>query len=387
MAVACKKNLLYPVGIVLMALAWSLTVSVDAQAVVVDDLYQASVPVSGQDEAQLAEGYQAGLERVLVRVSGDRDVVSREGVGAHLENAQALLASSQVEPGRVGDDRLRMTFSPGAVNQVLADAGAPVWGANRPLTLAWIAVQDGGDRGLLVETGESSEQGWSALVRNHARDRGLPLVLPPADRAADRTLLSDVWGQFMYQVSRASSGIDHDLLAVVRVSRRNGSWQANWLYKGRGIEQSRSVSADSPEALAGALVDAWTEELASRYAVTGGAINTGPYVRLVVEGVRSPSDYAAVKRALSQLNPVKSVGAMSVSRERLVFRVEHSGEVAQLRQNISLDDRFRMLSGDPSDTAGGQQNGAGEGSFETVAQTLVYRWQESVIAPSGANGQ
>ena len=35
---------------------------------------------------------------------------------------------------------------------------------------------------LLVETGASSDQGWSALIRDHARQRGLPLVLPPAER-------------------------------------------------------------------------------------------------------------------------------------------------------------------------------------------------------------
>lgn len=387
MAVASNKNRLYPFGIMLMAMVWSLLPSTGANARVVDDLYQASVPVSGQDEEQLEEGYRTGLERVLVRVSGDRDVLGREGLESRLEDAQALLDSWQVETGEDGGDRLQMAFSRSKVNQALADTGTPVWGVNRPLTLAWIAVQDGGDRGLLVETGESSEEGWSALFREQARERGLPLVLPPADRASDRTLLSDVWGQFMFQVSRASSGIDHDLLAVVRVSRRNGGWQASWLYQGRDIEQTSSVSADSPEALAGALVDAWAGELASRYAVTGGAVNTGPYVRLVVEGVRSPSDYAAIKRALSQLNPVESVGAVTVSRERIVFRVEHRGEVAQLQQNIALDDRFQRLESESSDKDGGERDGAGDDASESFAETLVYRWQEAVIEPSGAGDQ
>lgn len=386
MAVACKKNRLYPFGMVLMAMAWSLLLSAGASAVVVDDLYQASVPVSGQDEEQLDEAYQAGLEHVLVRVSGDRDVLSQEGIGSYLDNARSLLDSWQVESGQDGADRLQMVFSRSAVNQALADTGAAVWGANRPLTLAWIAVQDGGDRGLLVETGEASEQGWSSLIRQQARDRGLPLVLPPADRASDRTLLSDVWGQFMYQVSRASSGIDHELLAVVRVSRRNGGWQASWHYQGQDISQSSTVSAGSPDALAGAMVDAWVGELASRYAVTGGAINTGPYVRLVVEGVRSPSDYAAIKRALSQLNPVQSVGAMTVSRNRIVFRVEHSGQVSQLQQNISLDDRFRKLDAESSDVSGQEESDAA-GGFDSLAETLVYHWQASVIESSVADDQ
>ncbi|GGY65106.1 DUF2066 domain-containing protein [Marinobacter zhanjiangensis] len=378
MAVTHKENRLFRGVVIVVALLWSLVPVSGAHAVVVSDLYQATVPVSGQSESQLAKAHQAGLERVLVRVSGDRNVTGRDGMEAHLEDARSLLESSQMVSGDNNDDRLQMTFSARAVNRVLAETGAPVWGMNRPLTLAWIAVQDGGDRGLLVETGESSEQGWSALIRDRASVRGLPLVLPPADRASDRTLLSEVWGQFMGQISRASSGIDHDLLAVVRVIRRNGGWQASWQYRGRGIEQSGSVTADNPSALASALVDTLAGELASRYAVTGGAINTGPYLRLAVEGVRSPSDYAAIKRALSQLNPVESVGAMTVTPDRIVFRVEHTGEVAQLQQNIALDDRFRALDGDSGDRSGQEAD---------TSPILSYRWQSAAVAPSGEADQ
>jgi hypothetical protein len=375
----CRENRPCRGIVTVIALLCSLVLSSPAGAVAVENLYKATVPVSGQGEAQLAEAYQAGLERVLVRVSGDRDVTRREGMETQLENAESLLASSQVGPGDNGDERLQLTFSARAVNRILAETGAAVWGMNRPLILAWIAVQDGGDRGLLVETGESSEQGWSALIRDRARDRGLPLALPPADRASDRTLLSEVWGQFMGQISRASSGMDHDLLAVVRIMRRDGGWQASWQYQGGGIEPSSgSVSADSQSALASALVDALTAELASRYAVTGGAINTGPYLRLAVEGVRSPSDYAAVKRALSQLNPVESVGAMTVSPDRIVFRMVHTGELAQLQQNIALDDRFRALASDDRDTSAQESDSS---------PILRYRWQSAAVAPAGAADQ
>lgn len=380
MVVADQKSRRSTGMMVLMTLLLSVAAVVPARAVVVEDLYRATAVVADESEESLTEGYRVGLKQVLVRVSGDRDVAGKDGMEAHLENAEAMLQSSQVEPAGNGEDELRMAFSPREVNSVLATTGARVWGANRPLTLAWVAVQDGSDRGLLVKTGESSEQGWSALIQDWARERGLPLVLPPADKASDNSLLSDVWGHFMMQVSAASSDIEHDLLAVVRVSRRNGGWQASWQFQGRDIEQSQSVTADSQEALAGAMVDAWVGELASRYAVTGTAVETGPYVRLSVDGIGSPKDYADIKRALSQLNPVQSVSAISVSRDRIVFKVEHSGEVAQLQQNISLDNRFQTLSGKEQSSA----DSSGDEDFDKVAQTLFYRWQDTVIAPSGA---
>lgn len=353
-----------------------------AHGVVVSDLYQVTVSVSGESDEALSEGYRRGLEQVLVRVSGDPDVAGRGDLGQTLEDAKSLVDTWQVERGDDGDDQLRMQFSRQGVNQALADADAPVWGASRPLTLAWVAVQDGGDRGLLVETGDASGQDLSAELRRAARKRGLPLALPPADRATDRRLLSEVWGQFMGQVSRASSGLDHDLLAVVRVTRRNGGWQASWVYEGAGIEQSRSVSADTEEALARKVTDAWAEELASRYAVTGGDVQTGPRVRLVVEGVDSPATYAGAKRALSQLNPVASVGAVEVSGDRIVFLVEYRGEVEQLQQNLALDERFRVVEGQPRQTRDADDDPQ-ENRFETIEQTLYYRWQEQVIRPSG----
>lgn len=381
MTVAHQSNHQLKGTVVLITLLWLLVSAPFARGAVVEGLYQAEVPVAGEEDVQLREGYRAGLEQVLVRVSGDRSVMDLEPVASQMEDIEPLIESWQVEPGPAGEDQLQMVFSAQGVNRLLADAGGRVWGANRPKTLAWIAVQDGGDRGLLVETGDRSGQGWSALILDNAEQRGLPLVLPSADRASDRSLLSEVWGQFMGQIARASSGIEHDLLAVVRVRHRDGRWQASWLYQGRGIEQSRSVSASSPEALATAMVDAWAGELASRFAVSGDRIETGPYVNLVVEGIGSPSDYAAIKQALSRLNPVESVGATRVSRDRIVFRVVHAGGVAQLRQNIALDERFRALTGD--DEGPGNGDGFGGVGAGTTGQMLFYRWQDRVVAPAG----
>ena len=101
----CRENRPCRGVVTVIALLCSLVLSFPAGAVVVENLYKATVPVSGQDEAQLAEAYQAGLERVLVRVSGDRDVTRREGMETHLEDAESLLASSQSGPGSVCSSR------------------------------------------------------------------------------------------------------------------------------------------------------------------------------------------------------------------------------------------------------------------------------------------
>ena len=104
----------------------------------------------------------------------------------------------------------------------------------------------------------------------------------------------------MSQVARASSGLEHDLLAVVRISRHQGGWQASWVYEGTGVEQARSVTAQTPEALVDEMVDSWASDLAGRYGVSGSHVDTGPSVQLRVDGVNSPSSYATARSALSR---------------------------------------------------------------------------------------
>lgn len=378
MAVKTRNNPLSVLAATALALVLLLPVQ-PASGVMVNNLYQTTVPVAGENEEHLAEGYKIGLGQVLTKVSGDRSVASNESLTPIFDNVASLVEGRQLQTTDDGEHLLTLQFSRSQVNRALADAGARVWGSNRPLTLAWVAVQEGGDRGLLVETGETSDQGWSALLLDTAQSRGIPLELPPADRAGDRRLLSEVWGQFMSQVARASSGLEHDLLAVVRISRRQGGWQASWVYEGAGVEQARSVTAQTPETLVDEMLDNWASDLAGRYGVSGSNVDTGPRVQLRVDGVNSPSSYATARSALSRLNPVTSVGAVSVAPDHVVFEIEYEGELSQFRQNIALEPRFR-----PS---GGPSSGQVEEDFRNPQQTLFYRWQPAGVIPPGNEGR
>ncbi|SFR41144.1 hypothetical protein SAMN05216203_0052 [Marinobacter daqiaonensis] len=374
----------------------ALLTAMPAHAVVVDGLFREQVPLTGTDEQALAEGYETALREVLVRVSGNSEVTGLEGIGPVLEDAESLVQSWQVVQGEDGGKALAVTFGQVAVNRALASAGARVWGANRPLTLAWIAVQDRGDRGLLVDPDESSGEGWSAHFQQAAAERGLPLVFPAVEQASDRRLLSEVWGQFMGRISEASQGTSHDLLAVVRINRRNDGWEASWIYEGEGVDQQKSATGASPKELTRTIIDAWTSELADRFAVTASAVATGPVVHIEIADVDSVADYAAIKRALSGLTPVESVGARQVTRQRIVLRVAFTGELDQLRRNIALDDRFLPVAPEPESTdrpgpeagpgatAEPAQVKTGQDVFQKVDQTLHYRWRGGVIATPSA---
>ncbi|PHQ23718.1 hypothetical protein CLH62_19830 [Marinobacter guineae] len=419
-------------------------ISGPAAAVTVSGLYSARVPVAGSSPGQLAEGYSDGLSQVLVRVSGTQDVLSIEGVEALLSDAESLLLSYQVARDDSGQSVLDMSFGAVGVNRALASINAPVWGANRPLTLAWIAAEERGSRTLVTDgtqgatTGTQETSGtWKAAFDAAARKRGLPVALPPAGFTTDRELLSDIWGQFIGRVKAASSDLEHDVLALVRVSRNGDQWRAGWVFDGMSMNAGEeSVTAPTRDALAEAMINRWAELYASRYAVDAAEVGESPQVDIVVRGVSSLEDYARINQILGGLTPVVSVGAHRVRDDQLTLRVAFSGELDQLKEYIALNPRFVSLgtenpsvpseaprevpssssqpsaapeseagpesAGEQPSGAAGSQSPAGDSespslftyqpvpvdeedsrqAFESLYQVLYYRWQPSSVIGS-----
>lgn len=363
-------------GLMLILLAGLCT---PVAAVTVEGLYSTQVPVAGSAPDDLKRGYADGLRRVLLRVSGERDIMNREGIAALMNEAQTLVQSYQFLRASAGDgqDRLSMTFGAVGVNRALASLDAPVWGANRPLTLAWVAVEDRGGRQLLSDDGVSSNRAWNQAFSAAAINRGLPLALPPAVRGADRRLLSEVWGQFMGPVRDASENVDHDLLAVVKVNRRGDQWQGAWRLEGNGFDTGdETVSGSSPEQLAQAIVGAWADMLAERYAVAAGDVEDATRVDIVVDGVSSLEDYASVQRTLAEMTPVMAANPVRVTKDKITVRISFSGELSQLERYIELDGRF-VEGQSRSDDSGASQE---ENRLENRLQSGVENGAE---APAG----
>lgn len=364
-----------------------------AAAVTVTGLYSVEVPVESSQPEDLEKGYEDGLSRVFVRVSGTRDVLAEEDVQALLDDAESLLQSYQFLRSDEGEHRLRMSFGAVGVNRALASVEAPVWGANRPLTLAWIAVEESGRRTLVHATDDDGEADneWQQLFLDAAADRGLPVALPPEDRQENRELLSDIWGQFTSSVRSASEDLEHDMMSLVRVSRSGSQWRAGWVFDGMGLDSTeQSVTADTREELASRMVGQWAEMFADRYAVAGSDVEESPQVDIVVHGVGGLADYARINGALKNLSPVVEAGAIQARNDQLKLRVVFSGEMEQLKQYIALEPRFVPLSDAevsrmPSNDDREPGDGRADEPEATVPQGGVALEEESADSGDGAD--
>src|SRR5262245_21000806 len=119
------------------------------------NLYEATVtPDPSATDAQ-ASAEALALGRVLVRVTGNRQAAFDPTLMALATNPQIVNSRAVLQQGQ-----RRIGFSPRAVDDALTSLKWPVWGAERPLTLLWVAVDDGvGGRALLGENDTPSDAG------------------------------------------------------------------------------------------------------------------------------------------------------------------------------------------------------------------------------------
>src|SRR5689334_11384671 len=159
-----------------------LAATVPALAVPVRGLYEASVAVRNQSAEAREPVLQQAFQTVLVRVTGTRalpqaalDLVPR---------ASSFVQGYGYESTGTGRDlRLRAQFDARAIESTLRAAGLPVWGANRPSHIAWIALRDDGQARAVLDAAAADAR--APAIQAAAEAPVLPLVLPSYD-ATDR---------------------------------------------------------------------------------------------------------------------------------------------------------------------------------------------------------
>jgi hypothetical protein len=101
------------------------------------DLYAAEVSLQVREQRAVDAAFVEALERVLLRVTGRRDIAEDPQTAALRGRARAL-----VEQWSYTRQGLWARFDAVALERELRELGLPVWGAERPLVLAWIALDD-----------------------------------------------------------------------------------------------------------------------------------------------------------------------------------------------------------------------------------------------------
>lgn len=316
-----------------------------AAAVEVPTLYTAEVPFDREARDPRGDAYQAALVEILMRVSGSALAGDEEAVAELFPNPASYV--TQFRPG--AEDTLWVSFDGQAIERVLRNSGQTFWGADRPLTLVWLAVDWGqGTREIIAADDPDRTQRQSRSIdRNRmvrerllaiAQRRGLPIAFPLLDTTdLQGVTFTDIWGGFDEAIIDASERYDARSILIGRI-RPGTSQRDRWSYYFGGEETPLS---GSPEAVLGQVADL----LAAEFAIVSDApVET---VLLNVSGIVSVEAYASVQAILKDIALIEDYAISEVNGDRVTYRVGVRGGAGRLVRALRFSGLIEQEIEDP----------------------------------------
>ncbi len=305
-----------------------------ARAVEVPTLYTAEVAFDRTARNGQERAYDLALNEILLRVAG-----SDLGRDAATINQLFPDASAYVVQYRQGSaNTMWVSFDGAAIERTLREAGQAVWGAERPLTVVWLAVDWGqGRREIVAADDPDNEQrdarsiNRNTLLRKRilevAERRGLPLVFPLMDTTdIQNVTFSDIWGGFDEAVIGASRRYDADSILIGRIRASSGG-RENWSYYFSGDARGWN---GPPEQVVNQLADLLAAEL------TVGGDAPLDSVAMSVAGIVSVDAYGNLSQILDNVSVIEEYRITEVSGDRVTVQVNVRGGAERLRRALQF---------------------------------------------------
>ncbi|MGB0733578.1 MAG: DUF2066 domain-containing protein [Pontibacterium sp.] len=347
-----------------------------AHAAQVSDLYSSRLLVAQQSSQPTAEQARKGLSQVLVKVAGNRKILSYPAVLNRLKQSANALAgfgyqdAQRTISGAGGSQQpasiLTMQFAPSIVNRIIADTGTRPMGSIRPSVLVWVAKQESGRRDYV-----SPESDIYQTFNFSADKRGLPLRVPLLDLTDQNSLsVGDLWGQFDGIIQSASQRYRTEAILAVRMTRtRNGQWQLDWqLLNG---EQSQSGShRGSLASVSETMINGVSDNLFATLTATPAAqeqVSTiitekrSDGVTLAISGISNIAHAIELEDSLRNMPVIRSVKVAEIRGTKISYKLKLNGPLAQVRSALALLPRLREL---PATVVNGE-----------ASSDLAYGWQ------------
>jgi hypothetical protein len=248
---------------------WQQTIAIALEAFVVlwpgasaaqpgslDDLYTTRAIVTGSDERNRPLGFSLCFEDVLVKVSGDPNVV-RDGRFATLAaNAGQYISKfsyrDRFEGKPVHDEQgthdrphfLTCQFDPQKIDSVLKTLGRKPWLGPRPRLVMLLVVRGPRNGGILSSDGAFDPDMREALA-NAAQRYGLTINLPSVATLQDNQIDIDTAeitpSDRLLRVAELSDS-ELPLVGDLRWSDAALGWVANWSFEASGQRHRWSVA-------------------------------------------------------------------------------------------------------------------------------------------------
>lgn len=288
------------------------------------------------------------LQHVLVRVTGQPDIMQQAALRQELNNAASYVKQFEAVRTEQGN-YVRVLLDAQRIQRVLQQLQIPIWGGQRPELLFWIVEQQQGERQFMRQ---ADHVGLMSLQSALAA-QGLPYTLPLYDMD-DLLNVSetDVWGGFWPQITAASARYQVQQIVLLLLentgSPDNPSWRLTALRKiGEATDdtlmQRDEMQADTLPNLMQQYATLLSEQLTRQYAILLNA-DAQQHVSIQINGATSLADVINIERRLSTLLGVSRVQIVEQGEAETVFAVTLQMQPEQLVQSLEFDPHFKQHS-------------------------------------------
>ena len=315
-----------------------LCATYSAHAIEVKGLYQYRQPVDDKSRDSRATASQNALLNVVVKVTGDKDATGNSVVRAALSDISNYMTKYEYADNQ-GQTYLVVKFDNDKVNNLVREAGLPLWGDRRPLVAIWIAIEDGWRRELLTPDSHPQIQ---ALLADRATRRGVPVVTPLLDLEDHQHVsVADVWGNFSESLDFASQRYMAERVVSARLykDKHSAGWTLEWRFTNEDQFEAIKHKGDQQQVILD-MIDSLASELANEYAIDA---STGYDTQQQILKLYNTQSFVDVEYALRRLRSLSVVTDAAVSRiteDRVEITLSHTGGVEDLKKAITLDSYF-----------------------------------------------
>ncbi len=316
-----------------------------AQAVVVSGLYEAEVPVSAQSAGSRKKNMAAVLRVVLIKLTGDRYVPSRNGVTELLFNADQYVQQFEYRTKEIkGSKQLYLwaRFNSASLDKVLREAAIPAWGRERPSTLVWLAVSDASGRRL---SGLNDVSGYVEKMEVQAKNRGIILVHPLLDLEDTSQLqVSDIWGSFEKPLLAASSRYNANVVLTGRLEAILPElWEAHWVAYIDEHAFTWVTQGNLAETVLVEGIDGLADTLAERYG-QAGTYSRSSEIEILVNDITGYNQYSKVLNYLESLNSVTKVEVKEVTQDSVIYLLTTQADASVISRAVDLGQTLQQIS-------------------------------------------
>ncbi|KFZ37229.1 hypothetical protein HR45_11135 [Shewanella mangrovi] len=319
-----------------------------AQAVEIAKLDQSTVVVDSRSHADRGQALQQALYNVLLLNSGAKELKDNPQIQAALPDAASLVVQYSYDKTEEGL-QLKATFEHDKVIRLLRQAGLPVWGKQRPLTLVWLATDGTGERALLADGASSDERSQFALASNA---RGIPLMFPVMDLDDLMAVgVNDVRGMFADTVAKASVRYQADYFAMADMENapdQSIQFQIALYSKSAAVNPyapalvSRSGNAETRQEAIAEMMLSLSDYFVSQYAVTDSG--TLDMAEIEFSDIQHMSQLVGIESFFSQLTVVKQFHVESIKGNTVRYQLQLIGSRDDLANVLRLEQRMSPVS-------------------------------------------